>query len=212
MRAEIITLRDGAGSPFSVSAGVTGVVLTSGRDERFGGMDRGLIRVGERPLVKRVLEQLVLQVKQILIVAREHESLYSAYGYRVIPDGRADSRDALPAVVNALGVIETTHALFVPADAARLPLDLNARLWQAHARRGDVPCFVQSGDRPIVSCCLVAKSERASAEQALASGRTLGEWLASRQAIAVDFTAWPAAFWGIASPSDIAPLEAALRR
>jgi molybdopterin-guanine dinucleotide biosynthesis protein A len=210
MRAEIITLRDGPSAPATVTAGITGVILAIGRDSRFGGMDKGLIPIAGRALIKRVLEQLVLQVKQILIVAGRAQTLYATYGYRVIADPDADGDNALSAIGAALDAIETTHALFVPADAARLPLDLASQLTQAG--RDDVPCFVRGASRAIPECCLVAKSERASVEQALAAGRTLPEWLASRQAIEVDFRQWPAAFWGLASPTDMAALETALRR
>jgi molybdopterin-guanine dinucleotide biosynthesis protein A len=211
MRAEIITLREGLPSAATIAAGVTGVVLAGSRDERFAGMDRGLIHVGGRPLIKRVLEQLVLQVRQIVVVTGRNEWLYAAYGYRVIADPDPESRDPLSAIVKALGSIETTHGLFVPADAARLPPDLGARLWQAHAESSGAPCSVRGADGTIPECCLIAKSERGSAEQALGSGQTLAEWLASRQAVEVDFRDWPAPFWGLGSPADVAPLETALR-
>lgn len=211
MRAEIITLRDGGLAPAAVAAGITGVVLAPGGDERFAGVDKGLIPIGGRSLVKRVVEQLVLQVKQIVIVAGRHERLYAAFGYGVLLAG-AERPNPLAAMAVALGAIETTHALFVPADAGRLPPDLGARLWQAHSQRNGAPTIVLSADGALPECCLIARSERTSIEQALAAGRTLTDWLASRRAVEVDFRDWPPLFWGLKSPKDVATLEDALRR
>ncbi|HZP12466.1 MAG TPA: NTP transferase domain-containing protein [Nevskiaceae bacterium] len=211
MRAEVITLRDGSPAPATVAAGITGVVLAPGGDQRFAGVDKGLIPIGGRALIKRVLEQLLKQVKQIVIVAGRNSMLYSAYGYRVLPAGQ-ENPNPLSAMATALAVVDTTHALFVPADAGRLPADLGARLWQAHSQRDGAPCVVLSADGALPECCLIARSERASIEQALAAGRSLTEWLASRKAVEVDFREWPPLFWGLSSPKDVATLEDALLR
>jgi molybdenum cofactor guanylyltransferase len=215
MRAEVITFqRESPGSTDAppAAAGLTGVVLAGGRSPNFAGVDKALIQVAGRAVLKRVLEQLVLQVSQILIVTNRNPSLYAGYGYRVVPDALPEDQGPLSGIVAGLKAIETSHALFVPADAAKLPPNLAQTLLQAHGQHR-APCVVLGTDRLLPACCLVPKSEHASAEAALLGGqRDPVEWLRSRGAAPVDFRAWPTAFWSLRSPADVPVVEAALRR
>jgi len=215
MRAEVVTIHD-AGIPApsaSKKTSVTGVVLAGGPGTRFAGADKGLIQVGGRTLVKRVLEQLLLQVSQIIIVANRNQPLYASYGYRVIPDALPGHEGPLAGVAAGLAAIETSHALFVPVDAARLPTHLAANLLKAQTQRGGAPTLVRSANRTIATCCLLAASERQSVESALASGkRSLDEWLQARNAMQVDFSDWPKEFWGLDAPAAMPALEKALLR
>ncbi len=213
MRAEIITIRepDRAAPPAPLT--LTGVILAGGSGERFAGTDRGLIPVAGRALVKRVLEQLFLQVRHVVIVANRNQALYATYGHRVVSDALPGHQGPLAGVAAGLAAIETSHALFVPVDAARVPNILAASLLRAHAEHRGAPCYVRSGDGPVPACCLVARTERASVEAALAAGqRDLLAWLRSRGAVEVDFSNWPSQFWGVHSPEQLAALEKALLR
>jgi molybdopterin-guanine dinucleotide biosynthesis protein A len=155
----------------------------------------------------------MLQVSQIIIVANRHQALYATYGYPVIADKLADYQGPLAGVAAGLAAIETSHALFVPADAARLPTNLAAELAKAHVDHGGPPAFVRSADRVIANCCLLAAKERTSVDAALAAGkRELADWLKARDAAPVDFSNWPAEFWGVESPAGMPALEKALLR
>jgi len=101
----------------------------------------------------------------------------------------------------------------VPVDAARLPTHLASGLLRAHTERGGKPCLVRAADRSLPTCCLLARTERMSVESALKHGeRDLHVWLAKREAVEVDFRDWPAEFWGLRSPDQMAALEKALLR
>src|ERR1051326_1740787 len=168
MRAEILNLSGEAGPVATgTPAGITAVVLAGGKAERFAGLDKGLIPVGGRALIKRVVEQLVTQVGQIVIVTNRNQALYASYGYRVVSDALPDHQGPLSGIAAGLAAIETSHALFVPVGAARLPGNLARTLWQP-CSQNNASCVVHGPDRPIASCCLVAKSERGFAEAALA--------------------------------------------
>lgn len=212
MRAEVINLlREGEKpSPaVAMSAGITALVLAGQRDTRFGEIDKALIPVAGRALIKRVLEQLVMQVQQIVVVAGANSWVYASQGCKVVAH---ENSHPLSAIAAGLAAIDTSHALVVPGDAARLPRDLGSALWQAQTQHGQLPCYVRASDRAIPECALIARSERASIEQAFHAGRTLADWLTSRQAVQVDYSDWPAEFWGLRDPNDVRALEAKLRR
>ena len=195
------------------SPSITCVVLAGGQALRFRGADKGLISIAGRPLIKRVLESVALQVEQVLIVANRNQRIYSAYGHRVIPDSLPGYQGPLAGIATGLAEIDTDLALFVPVDAARLPPDLVASLLRIHQTHGQVPCFVHAASGPMPVCCLLRKSEYLHINQALDKGeRSVLAWLRSRLAIEVDFSDWPAQFWSLNEPTERAALEKALRR
>jgi molybdopterin-guanine dinucleotide biosynthesis protein A len=196
-----------------VTPSITGVILAGGRGERFGEADKGLLTVADRPLIKRVLEQLVLQVDSVLIVANRNREAYARFGYPVIGDAAPGFQGPLAGIAAGLEAVQTSHALIVPVDAARLPRDLASSLWNAHLAHGNAPCLVHGASGPIPVCCLLSKTELLSIKATLAGGEAsvLG-WLSSRKAVEVDFSEWPAAFWSLNSPAELPELEKALRK
>jgi molybdopterin-guanine dinucleotide biosynthesis protein A len=190
---------------------ITGVILAGGRGQRFSDADKGLMQVDGRPLIKRVLERLLLQVDRVLIVANRNQEIYSGFGHRIISDTLPHFQGPLAGIAAGLQALETSHALFVPVDAARLPTDLAAALMRAHLDNHHAPALVRSADGPLPVCCLLRKAELLSVEEALACGeRSVLAWLHSRHAVEVDFSDWPAAFWSLNTPQERAALELAL--
>lgn len=199
-------------APLHLGPKPSAVVLAGGRGARFAGSDKGLILVGGRPLVKHVIERLLMQVRDIVIVANRHHAQYASYGHRVVSDALQGFEGPLAGIAAGLAAVETSHALIVPVDAARLPLDLAASLWRVHEERNGVPCMVHGADGIVPVCCLLAKSEQESIEAALAAGeRSVIHWLRSRNAVEVDFRDWPVQFWSLNSPDELKRLESALK-
>src|SRR5260221_928665 len=91
-----------------------------------GTVDKGLVPLDGRPMVRHVLERLAPQVDEILINANQHLDDYAAMGHRVIPD--AIGGFAGPLAGLHVGLAQATHALVatVPCDSPVLPADLVA--------------------------------------------------------------------------------------
>lgn len=65
---------------------ITGLILAGGAARRMGGIDKGLIEIGARPLVHWVAEALRPQVSRLVISANRHLEHYAALGWAVVTD------------------------------------------------------------------------------------------------------------------------------
>ena len=62
------------------AADVTGIVLAGGMGRRMGGVDKGLVALGGRPLVAHVLARLAPQVGAIVVNANQNAQRYAEFG------------------------------------------------------------------------------------------------------------------------------------
>ncbi|MBZ0171894.1 MAG: NTP transferase domain-containing protein, partial [Phycisphaerales bacterium] len=65
---------------------VTGVVLAGGLARRMGGVDKGLVSVRGRELVRYVVEALQPQVRDLIVNANRNQEIYARLGFRVVAD------------------------------------------------------------------------------------------------------------------------------
>jgi len=66
-----------------MTIGVTGLVLAGGQGRRMGSVDKGLVLLQGRPLVRHVIERFAPQVDEILVNANRNIEAYEALGHRV---------------------------------------------------------------------------------------------------------------------------------
>ena len=117
--------------PLPTRDNITGVILAGGRARRMGGLDKGLIPFGERPLVAWVIAALRPQVGHILINANRNTEAYAALGYKVVADRIAGFPGPLAGIATAMVVAETPWILTLPCDGPYPPADLAQRLARA---------------------------------------------------------------------------------
>nr|WP_315464386.1 molybdenum cofactor guanylyltransferase MobA [uncultured Rhodoferax sp.] len=129
-------------SAFSL-ADVSALVLAGGRGARMGGVDKGLVCLNGRPLVRHVLQQLAAQqggaLAGVIISANRHAEVYrseaqlhfAAEHVQVLPDRDGAFSGPLAGFQAGLGVCHTALMLTVPCDSPRFPQDLALRLLQA---------------------------------------------------------------------------------
>jgi molybdopterin-guanine dinucleotide biosynthesis protein A len=110
------------------AAAITGLVLSGGRAQRMGGVDKGLQPWHGRALVDHALARLAPQVARMIISANRHLDAYAARGWPVLADAQADFPGPLAGVLAGLRAAPTPWLAVVPCDAPRLPEDLVARL------------------------------------------------------------------------------------
>src|SRR5438477_11707836 len=96
--------------------GITGLVLAGGQGRRMGSVDKGLVLLQGRPLVRHVLERFSPQVDEILINANRNIAAYEALGHPVIRD-RVEGYAGPLAGLHA-GLMHARHPL-----AATVPCD-----------------------------------------------------------------------------------------
>ncbi|MEJ2310375.1 MAG: molybdenum cofactor guanylyltransferase MobA [Gammaproteobacteria bacterium] len=183
---------------------ISAVILAGGRGERMGGLDKGLLRLAGKPLVRHLIDSLQPQVHAILINANRHLDQYRAFGCPVIEDRLAGFAGPMAGIASALHAIETPYLLVVPCDTPALPGDLVRRLADAANAAGRRIAVAHDGSQLQLAHLLLPVSARAGIDAWLASGRrSIRGWLEEQDYAAADFSDQPQAFEDIDSLADL---------
>jgi molybdopterin-guanine dinucleotide biosynthesis protein A len=175
------------------TAPVTGIVLAGGQGRRMGGVDKGLVLLGGKPMVAHVLERIAPQVAEVLINANQNAERYDALGCPVVPD--AVGGFAGPLAGLHAGMSRAAHALVVtvPCDSPFLPAQL------AVARTFDQP-------HPVF--CLVRRDVLPHLDAFLAGGgRKIDAWYATLNVVEVAFDDEADAFRNINTATELTDAE-----
>jgi molybdopterin-guanine dinucleotide biosynthesis protein A len=186
---------------------VTGLVLAGGQGRRMGSVDKGLVLLQGRPLVRHVIERFAPQVDEVLVNANRSIAEYEALGYRVIRDeiqGFAGPLAGLHA-----GLAQAQHPLVatVPCDSPFLPSDLVARLAESLDTHAAELAVARTHDQPHPVFALVRRSVLPHLTRFLdGGGRKIDAWYAALKNVEVRFDDEADAFRNI---NTAAELEAA---
>lgn len=199
---------------------VLGLVLAGGEGRRMGGRDKGLLPLGNRPMVAHVLERLMPQVACACISANRHPAAYAELGVPVWGDAPAWQGMGPLA---ALASLQARHApaspgaalcrgawvQLAPCDTPEFPSTLVARLAAAWEKDPSLevayPC-TEAGPQPAM--LLATWAALASvAEYLEEGGRSLRGWIARRHSIAVDCEDLAAGFVNANTPEALLRLE-----
>ena len=180
------------------------------------GVDKGLVKLQQKPLIAYVIARLQPQVDELLINANREIAAYEAFGLPVLRDDNDEFIGPLAGF--SLGLQHTKHdyVLTVPCDSPLLPLDLAQRLMVALLEhRADIA--VASSDKnthPVF--CLMKKSVLPSLTAYLDAGeRKVSTWQKSQNYIEVDFSDCSDcsdAFTNLNTFEDLAALESKLNQ
>lgn len=189
-------------------AAIGAVVLAGGQARRFGGRDKGLIRLQGRPLAAWVIDQLRPQVGEIVLSANRHLAEYGALGCPVVSDAIPGHAGPLAGIHAAASMLKSAWVLTAPCDTPFLPLDLAARLLAAAQRQGRQAVYAAEPQQPHFGIMLFyrALSDHMAA-YLQAGGRKVGAWLQAVDAAPVTWPAGTDAFFNINTPDDLARAE-----
>jgi len=196
---------------------IVGAILAGGQAKRLGGIDKGLVEVGGRPLVAWILDVLAPQVDGLVINANRNGDRYRQYGFPVVPDRLPDHQGPLAGIAAVLAEVPPGGAaLTVPCDSPSPPADLVARLSAAlEAGESDL-AVAHDGERLQPVHALIPAALRASLDAFLAGGgRKVERWLAGHRVAVVDFADCRDCFINLNRPEDlehVQPLPARPRR
>jgi molybdopterin-guanine dinucleotide biosynthesis protein A len=129
---------------------IPGVILAGGRATRMGGGDKGLLPLGDTPILARVIARLEPQVSHIALNANGDPARFARFGLPVLPDSIADFPGPLAGVLAGLdwAAGEGAEAIVtVAADTPFFPTDLVTRL-QAAAEAQGVPIALAATPDP----------------------------------------------------------------
>ncbi|MGQ9830768.1 MAG: molybdenum cofactor guanylyltransferase MobA [Thermochromatium sp.] len=183
---------------------LTGVVLAGGRARRLGGVDKGLLVVGGRPLIAWTLDALVPQVGSVLINANRHLEHYAAFGHPVVADSLPDHQGPLAGFLAGMRAARTDWILTLPCDGPRPPLDLAARLSAALIEQQAELAVATDGRRQQSVYALLPVLLADDLERFLADGgRRVEDWQRRHRCAWADFGDQPESFTNLNTPEEL---------
>ena len=184
---------------------VTAVVLCGGSGARLGNVDKPMLQVGGRPLVKHVMAALRPQVGRLVISGGRDRAAYESMGHPVVADDQP-GEGPLGGIVSALPYLETDWMLTHPGDAPFADPSLVARLAPvAEASGVAVP---RAGDHRQNLVLLISRSSADDLAQFYRDGgRAVKDWLDARGVESVDMADVAHSFFNVNTAADLAECE-----
>jgi molybdopterin-guanine dinucleotide biosynthesis protein A len=184
--------------------GITGLVLAGGQGRRMGSVDKGLVLLHGRPLIKHVVERFSPQVDELLINANRNIAEYEALGFPVIRDQIEGFAGPLAGLHS--GLMHAEHPLLatVPCDSPFLPFDLVSRLKKSLDMGQSDLAVARTDHQPHPVFALVRRSVLPHLARFLADGgRKIDAWYASLKTIEVAFDDEGKAFRNINTAAEL---------
>ena len=167
---------------------VTGIVLSGGKGRRMGGVDKGLVDLGGKPMVAHVLSRLAPQVGDVLVNANQNLDRYRALGYPVVSDTVGGFAGPLAGLHAGMTRANRDFVVTVPCDSPFLPEDLVARLAAALDREGAQLAVAKTFDQPHPVFALVRRDVLPNLAAFLErGGRKIDAWYAALGVVEVGF-------------------------
>ena len=189
-------------------AKITGVILAGGQGRRMGGVDKGLRKLRDKPMVAWVLERFAPQVDEILINANQNLEAYAEFGRRVIADQIGGYAGPLAGLHCGLSAASHPLVATAPCDSPFLPVDLVARLKTALQTQQAQLAVAKTGTQAHPVFCLCRREVLPHLTQFLAEGgRKIDAWYATLRVIEVAFDDEPEAFSNINTREELAAFE-----
>ena len=185
-----------------------GVILAGGQSTRMGGGDKGLLALGDKPILQHVIDRLSVQTTPIALNANGDPARFTAYGLTVIPDSIDGFAGPLAGVLAGLDWAATqnaTHIVTAAADTPFFPETLVADLIQASETQGKPIALArtENGRHPTFGLWPVALRE--DLRNALETGiRKVVQWTDRHGTATAHFHDAPFdPFFNVNSPDDL---------
>jgi molybdopterin-guanine dinucleotide biosynthesis protein A len=196
-----------------------GIILAGGLARRLGGVDKGLIEIGGRPILARLVERLGPQCAALVLNVNGDASRVARFGLPVAADEIEGFAGPLAGVLAGMDyaaahIPDARDVLSVPADTPFVPGDLAARLVEARTGAGARIAVAASAGRAHHAVALWPLSLAGDLRRALAKGeRRVSGFIARYENVEAD---WPIApydpFFNVNRPEDLIEAEALARR
>jgi molybdopterin-guanine dinucleotide biosynthesis protein A len=182
------------------------MILAGGLSRRMGGGDKGLLQLGDRPILAHVVDRIRPQVSALALNANGDPARFAEFGLDVIADPIPGFAGPLTGILAALSWMpNATHVLTVPADTPFLPRNLVARLQTAVQAPGDSVIAAQEGRRhPVIGlwpASSLDRLEKAVREEGL---RKVEVWTDRVNTRVVSFDEASDPFFNVNTPDDLA--------
>ena len=170
------------------SEDITGIVLAGGMGRRMGGVDKGLVLLGGKPMAAHAIARLLPQVGALIVNANQNRERYEALGYPVVADDVGGFAGPLAGLHAGMTRAATPYVVTVPCDSPFLPPDLVARLGEGLERERAQLAVAYTGAQPHPVFALVDRAVLPHLAAFLrGGGRKIDAWYATLAVAAVPF-------------------------
>ena len=167
---------------------VSAIILAGGRGSRMNGVDKGLVKLQQQPLVQHVINRLAPQVDEILINANREIAQYKAFNLPILQDENPEFIGPLAGFSLGLQHGKHDYLLTTPCDSPLIPADLASRLMQSLIKENADIAVAKSGGYVHPVFCLMKKSVLPSLTTFIAQGnRKVNLWQKSLALTEVTF-------------------------
>lgn len=183
------------------------VILAGGRGRRMQNADKGLLELGDKPLIAHSIDAAKTQARHLFISANRHIETYERYGYPVLQDELSDYQGPLAGFITALNACTTPLLLTLPCDTPWLATDVGHRLYRA---LDDADLAVaDDGQRIHPTVSLMRTSVASGLNEFLASGeRKIDIWYKQLDVRHADFSDAKDSFANLNTPEELANAQA----
>ncbi len=184
------------------------VILAGGRGSRLGGVDKGLVEVGGRPLVLWVLQALGTRASAVYVSANRNLPAYAElgarHGFALVRDQEDDFRGPLAGVAAALEQAEASLVFSCPCDSPALDASLIDLLCRHLLARDAEIAVARDGERLQPVFALYRRDLAARLRAWLAAGgRKIDRWFAECRTIEVAAPEYSRSFVNINTPEEL---------
>jgi molybdopterin-guanine dinucleotide biosynthesis protein A len=197
---------------------IAGVILAGGRSSRMGGVDKALLALAGRPLIRHAVDRLRPQVSALVINANRDPARFADLGLPVVADLIGEFAGPLAGILAGLRWAERQRPLpraivTAATDAPFLPLDLVHHLAAASAAPTGIAVARSRGRlHPVFGYFPIDCAEGLAEFLSRGESRKVGLWLDRTGFAAVDFpeagTRDP--FFNVNTLADLALAEASI--
>jgi molybdopterin-guanine dinucleotide biosynthesis protein A len=192
---------------------ITGCILAGGIGRRLGGIDKGLVDLGGRPLVAHVIERFSPQVDELLLSINRNHEIYRQYCPRMVDDSVGEAAGPLAGIAAAMHNATTPWLAVAPCDSPFLPTTLVARLREAALRQhADIAVARTADGLQPVFALLATHLAPSLLEYLRSGGRKTDAWYTRHALVEVDYENEHPAFTNINTPDDLAAAAEKIRQ
>ena len=190
---------------------ITAVILAGGQSRRMGGIDKGLLELQGKPMVRHVIEALQPDVGTLLINANRNSDRYEAMGYAVVPDRLEGYLGPLAGMASGMSAATTKYIVTAPCDCPLVGIGLVRRLYHSVLNENAQIGVASDGKRMHPVFALLQRDLLPDLLAYLDSGeRKIDRWYARHRVSVTRFDDVPQWFQNVNRPEEHAELEGAI--
>ena len=174
------------------------VILAGGLARRMGGLDKGLVTLAGKPMVKYALDVLMPLVDAVVINANRSVEEYQQFGVPVILDTLSGHQGPLAGLSAGINALECDYVVMCPCDSPFMQSELIEALINGCVENNADIAVPHDGERLQPVFCVVHRRVAESLNVFLDSGeRKIDRWFSNHEIHTLDAKAYSPSFLNI---------------